>query len=315
MGFERYGIRRRGAAIAAACTCALVAAALLAGQARAGEVTYYELSGPRQGLAYLAGPASASRVTAWTDLERKLAIVLEPGALMYPGIFDLGATAFTLDHCELGFGRAHCEASPHDQILDLNLALGPGDDRARLGRMTIGSIFAGAGDDRIFGSGGLNGFVGGPGADRVFGGGDSRDTMDYTEGAPQDVGVRVTLDDLPGDGAPGEGDNVHSDVENVNGTLLGNDLLVGTPAANRLWGFAGQDRLSGHAGDDWLRGDSGSDRLLGGPGSDDLDGFGGEDLIVSRDHHADVVHCGEGEDEVVADLLDVLSDCESVSLG
>jgi Ca2+-binding RTX toxin-like protein len=103
----------------------------------------------------------------------------------------------------------------------------------------------------------------------------------------------------------------------------GNDQLVG---GHRLYGRVGSDdRLYGGAGSDRLAGNAGDDLLVGGPGRDRLDAFGGADLLLpgggrdtvragpgddridARDHTADALGCGRGEDTARNDRIDWLS--------
>jgi hypothetical protein len=161
---------------------------------------------------------------------------------------------------------------------------------------------------------------GGPGADElqggsqadVIGGGDGSDGFTQTGGADDVSGgpgfdserlgpldsVTVSLDDLPNDGEAGgaQGMNVHSDVENLQGTG-GNDVLIGSDAANELdGGFAGNDTLIGRGGLDFLE--------LG----------VGDDTAVTQDGLGERVLCGAGDDTVTADDIDELGDaCEHVS--
>jgi Ca2+-binding RTX toxin-like protein len=114
-----------------------------------------------------------------------------------------------------------------------------GDDR----------LFGGAGNDVMYGEADNDFMDGGGGAD-VFWGGTGTDTADYSA---RTNGVTVTLDDLAGDGQLLEGDNVHADVENVNGGF-GNDFLFGTASNNYLQGGGGNDVIYGYAGDDVLDG-------------------------------------------------------------
>jgi uncharacterized delta-60 repeat protein len=60
----------------------------------------------------------------------------------------------------------------------------------------------------------------------------------------------------------------------------GDDVIVGTPAADTVAAGRGDDTVCGLGGDDVLRGDRGADRLLGGPGADRLIGGGGRDVCV-----------------------------------
>lgn len=106
--------------------------------------------------------------------------------------------------------------------------------------------------------------IGGPGTDIVRYG-------DRTASVILDLGSTV-----PNDGQSGEGDLVGDDVENVEGGH-GDDVLVGSPAANRIFGDDGNDSLFGVDGDDTIEGGSGDDNLYGGNGVDTLNGGPGSD--------------------------------------
>jgi hypothetical protein len=121
---------------------------------------------------------------------------------------------------------------------------------------------------------------------------DTASYRDHTEG------VSVRLDDLNNDGndvdgsAPGSsrGDDVRSDVENVDGTE-GNDLFVGSAGPNRLRSFGGIDLLDGGAGRDVVLGGDGDDRE-----------------IDTDDGEPDEVSCGAGRDFARVDLVDRAAD-------
>jgi hypothetical protein len=100
--------------------------------------------------------------------------------------------------------------------------------------------------------------------------------------------VRVSFDNQPNDGAPGEDDNVIG-VERVRGG-----------------GGAGGDRLTGDAGPNALTALGGDDVLEGGLGEDDMLGGSGDDLILANDGVADRVRCDTGTDRAEIDLKDVL---------
>jgi hemolysin type calcium-binding protein len=94
------------------------------------------------------------------------------------------------------------------------------------------------------------------------------------------------------------------------------DLWLGGGAA---WGEHGSDEISGSPlddildggdGNDVLEGDDGGDAINGGPGVDGIDGGPGDDMIDSDDGRAEVVECGDGIDDVMADYSDILLDCE-----
>lgn len=143
-------------------------------------------------------------------------------------------------------------------------------------------LTGGDGDDYLAGGGGADALAGGAGAD----------TVDYSSAA---TAVTVTLDGAPGDGAAGENDALAGDVENVIGGR-GDDVITGSPAANRIEGHEGADRIDPGAGEDKV-----------GAGE-------GDDTVELRDGATDAVECGEGlPDRVSADAADVAGgDCEII---
>jgi len=157
---------------------------------------------------------------------------------------------------------------------------GTGADRLE-GQDGADGLDGGPGDDVLLSGGGANALQGADGDDQLAGGlgaddlrgGPGRDTLSYEDA---DDGVSVSLDDRPGDGAAGEGDDAHSDVE----TLVGS---------------AGDDVLRAGAAGATLRGGDGDDRLDGGPGGDVLDG-GLADDVLDGDAGADVLAGGDGSD-------------------
>jgi Ca2+-binding RTX toxin-like protein len=142
--------------------------------------------------------------------------------------------------------------------------------------------------------------------------------------------VTATLDDVADDGAPGEGDNIASDIENVNAgsgadTLVGNDAdnyLNGGDGPDSITGGDGDDQLSDGAGDDFLFGGNGDDNLYTTQGDDVASGEGGSDTI-SADSVADgsdAYDGGTGVDSVMytgrsADLTLVISGANNGEAG
>jgi Ca2+-binding RTX toxin-like protein len=153
---------------------------------------------------------------------------------------------------------------------------GPGND----------ALEGGPGSDFLSGNQGDDVLSGGPGVtavpdgDSLFGG-DGTDTVRYlTRTTP----VTVTIGGAP-DGAPGEGDNVTADVENVVGGTA-NDVITGSAAANLLTGGNGDDTLTGAGGADVLQGLNGNDVLNsvdGVAGNDQLNGGNNTDTCTSDD--------------------------------
>ena len=137
-------------------------------------------------------------------------------------------------------------------------------------------VISGKGDDDVLLGGAGNDVLSpGSGSDTVEGHGDA-DRVTYL-GRPNDV--KVTLfDNAANDGELGEGDNVKSDVENVDGGD-GDDTLTGTSGPNTLYGGEGHDSLFGGAGQDFLAGQEDGDNLFGQAGEDTGTGGEGGDLI------------------------------------
>jgi hypothetical protein len=239
-------------------------------------------------------------------------------------VTDAGAPLLPGEHCAGGGGSVTCSVGLPNAELNLTIATGDGDDSlslAALADYVSTYVRAGSGDDMVTGGAGrdeVNGdagndrFDGGGGADRldggegadVLGGGAGVDTVLYGGEQP----VTVTLDGLSGDGAPGEGDHVLGDVENVTGTS-GPDRLVGSDGPNRLDGGEGDDWLIGAGGDDVLVSSSlAGGRLVGGRGRDVLEP-GIDSTVDARDGEADRVRCRGLARPLRADAIDRLYWC------
>jgi Ca2+-binding RTX toxin-like protein len=166
---------------------------------------------------------------------------------------------------------------------------GPGDDVLNGGSGVSSSpdtgpdtLDGGDGNDELRGEGGDDQLSGGPGTDLVDGG-PGRDAVALTALINQ----TVRLDGVANDGIAGEGDNYVS-VEVLTGSPA-NDVIVGSNAAETLAGAAGNDQVTG------------------GAGIDSLSGGDGDDLLDARDGTAkDTVSCGDGQDEAIVDLIDVI---------
>ena len=61
--------------------------------------------------------------------------------------------------------------------------------------------------------------------------------------------MTVSIGDGANDGATGEGDDVHADVERLRGGSAA-DILSGDAIANVIYGAAGNDQIDGNAGND-----------------------------------------------------------------
>ncbi len=100
------------------------------------------------------------------------------------------------------------------------------------------------------------------------------------------------------------------------------NVLNGTGASERIRGRAGNDELRGGGGDDCVNagpgadfagGGGGNDRVRGGPGKDRLTGGAGDDVIRASDKARDLIRCGRGDDEAIANRRDKVKGCEEVS--
>jgi Ca2+-binding RTX toxin-like protein len=117
------------------------------------------------------------------------------------------------------------------------------------------TIYGLGGDDWIEGGDGNDILQGGEGADRLFGG-DDIDTAIYSDSP---VGVSVNLQTGHGYWGTAQGDTLWN-IENLTGSLFGDDFLTGNANDNVLSGLGGDDHLQGNAGADILDGGWGNDK-------------------------------------------------------
>ena len=226
---------------------------------------------------------------------------------------------------------------------------GNGNDTPLSGANGDDSIRGGIGSDELEGWDGDDLLDGGPGDDYLEGiayveegmthgtdtyvGGGGYDTVTY-EGRTEDLSL--SPDGVANDGAPGELDDIGTDVMAVGGGH-GADTMTGTGAGNVFGGGEGDDVLTGAGGDDHLVGASGADKLTGGDGQDLLGGESGDDTldggsgvdryygdsvsaciayscpsgrddIRARDGEREEINCGPGTDTLEADPADVIYD-------
>jgi hypothetical protein len=160
----------------------------------------------------------------------------------------------------------------------------------------------GPGDDTLTERFGADDVAGGPGTDTVLVSRLADQPVDPTATQfpnQKYQALTISLDDQPNDGATGanEGDNIHSNVENVDAsqnssagfpTDFASVAVTGSPAPN--------------------------------DGADTIHSAGGADNITAVDKTTDSVNCGSGADNVAADLpgenparADILTGCETVT--
>jgi RTX calcium-binding nonapeptide repeat (4 copies) len=165
---------------------------------------------------------------------------------------------------------------------------------------TIGSTAAG--NDSFGSDRGADELIGGAGYDSA---GFSRPIPRAPTAPPPSppAGFEISLDDRANDGqlGTGEGDNVHSDIEEV-------------------YTWDGDDLLSGSAGPEVFYSQGGDDLIAPGAGADSVFAGRGDDTIRAVDQTTDRVDCELGNDSIDADLpgdqperADVIFNCESIT--
>jgi serralysin len=175
------------------------------------------------------------------------------------GVFDDGRPAFG-DTDNVGFDVERIDGSPSGDVLEgHSLDLG------------FEVFQGGAGNDRISGNGGQDRFIErgeATGADVISGGAGADDVLEYGFSLftpRRDRGVRVTLDGVADDGAPGEGDNVKGDIEQFLLTQHA-DTFIGTGLKEVVNSLEGGDFIDGRGGADDIDCDEGRDTALLYPG-------------------------------------------------
>lgn len=279
------GVRRTGARATAAAVCGALAAltaALLPAGADAAVVT--RPAGSSQ-FTLLAAPGEVNRVRVSDD---------GPG---FVRIRDESPLAKDTNRCEsVSRTEVRCQAEPATSVV---LLLLDGADRAEVTSTLRVGVDGGAGNDTY--AGGLA-----PGRSNVlFRGGADVDTASYFDAT---AGVTVRIGDGPGDGRPGDGDEI-ADAERVIGSRFGDGL-----DASRAQPAVGAE-LDGGSGIDILTGSELRDVLVSGPGGDFLSGRGGADRLVAGDGDRDTVDCGSGNpDDALVSIAGerTISGCERV---
>ncbi|HEX8104190.1 MAG TPA: hypothetical protein VF533_16345 [Solirubrobacteraceae bacterium] len=190
---------------------------------------------------------------------------------------------------------------------------GNGGNDTMTGGTSYDYLYGGEGNDTMAGGEGSDDFRAGPGndtergdagGDRFYeGDGTGADSISGGTGvdlfyAPErTANMKITLaDNTANDGEAGEGDNVRSDVEDVN-TGKGADTIVGASAENKLYGSGGDDDLNGGLGDDTVYGGGGDDTVAGAGGVDRVYGDDDDDT-VDGGTEADEVRGGYGDDRL-----------------
>jgi Ca2+-binding RTX toxin-like protein len=155
------------------------------------------------------------------------------------------------------------------------------------------------GDDTLFGGAGNDTFNMSHGAGGTYGndfidGGSGVDTLDYGATATSAVVIDLGAGTASGGGTGGVGSAFLVSIENANGSAF-DDLMVGSAAANFLFGYNGNDTLDGGAGNDRLEGGAGNDHYLftvapGTANADTVLGFapGADKIVLDGAVHANL---------------------------
>ncbi len=146
------------------------------------------------------------------------------------------------------------------------------------------------------------------------------DRIDVNVGRGDDF-VNVVLSPIPVKVTGGAGDDVLEVWSCQYGTsqdpppYFSTTQLVGGLGSDYLYGGVGDDTISGQGGDDWIEGSCGADRLVGAAGADYLVSEDAGSSCTICPEARDIVSCGGGPDELVADASDVYvaRQCESIS--
>lgn len=181
---------------------------------------------------------------------------------------------------------------------------GQGGDDILIGRSGNDDVFGGSGDDYLDGGDGADRLAGGLGVN-VLRGGAGLDIAEYSDRA-EGVWVDLSVGVYSGPGAFESFDS----IEGVLGSRAA-DALFGDEQDNSLSGDGGNDALQGRGGADFLSGGLGDDTLLGGAGDDRLLGAEGVDVMTGGEGR-DVFDLFGGGWDVAYDF-DVSSD--RVTLG
>jgi hypothetical protein len=262
---------------------ALIAFAVLPASAQAATV---ELQGDGT-LRFTGGPRENNDVHVAADGPA--------GARLYD---NLGTVRVVGGGCEDQSELIVCPAG----VSRIEVELRDGDDAYR-GRQALPTVVdGGTGDDEFAHDEDI-----GAGRSRTeFHGGPGEDTASYLHAAS---GVTVSKDDVANDGRPGDADNVHSDVEQLIGSVHDDTLIGNASHGTRFDGSAGDDVLTGVGGRNVFdAGDvpDGADVIRGGKGLDELDYTGRRDPVtvtVDGGTHDDGA-LGEGDEVIGVEWID-----------
>ncbi|MER5322094.1 hypothetical protein [Streptosporangium roseum] len=224
-----------------------------------------------------AGHAAAGGAVELVSGGAALVYVAAPGATNSASVTTFNGETAVFDTAPLTAGNGCRQLGPRavacgTGVRGFTATLGDMDDVFSVGVPIPGFVDGGAGDDTL-----IAGTRSASPRALTFVGGTGVDTVSYKG---SDLSVRVSLNNVADDGRNIDSDDIRSDVENIVGSTLGGDILVGNSGKNVLDADAGP-----------------GDRLIG---------LGGPDLLLAKDLAQDTeLNCGDGAgDEVVMDTVD-----------
>lgn len=188
---------------------------------------------------------------------------------------DYSATVGIIAHLDNGYVYTAYSVSSLDTILNIENIIATNLRDILYGSNLANRIDGNDGDDSIYGLDGNDYLLGGKGNNYIDGG-NGIDTISY-EGQESfgNVGVVVQLIEQYG---------THSDINsNFQDTLINIENVIGTNAADYIYGNMYDNRLEGRGYNDYLFGLEGNDYLIGGSGNDRIDGGLGNDTVSYED--------------------------------
>ena len=227
---------------------------------------------------------------------------------------------------------------------DADFVDGEGGDDSIKGMGGNDDFTGGDGDDTLYGDDGNDKLDGGPGDDTLDGGpdndeliggsgdntldgGDGEDIVIYKDAMRVVASLKdnraraqhITPDDidpLVGEGDDGTGTDSLTNIENVKGSLAGDDILDGDENPNVLKGLDGADTINGHEGDDRIlpnrpaEVDAMGVRISNAAADDDPAGTDGADVVDGGDDSDTIDYEGESAG-VTVDLNTVVPAVEA----
>src|SRR5262245_45858783 len=265
-GKERHPVKRR--ALQLGVVAAMVAAATVV-TAQPAQAAWAQAYVSGDVLHFSDAPDGTANVNITARVSGKN-IVFDAQYVIVP---SSGCSWPDADHtrvvCSGAVSRVEMHGGPGNDVMDVDLAgifaslvdylYGEDGDDTLLGGRGPTGLWGGAGDDVMYGRGGNDGFISDnvaeDGSDQMYGG-PGIDAVDYLE---RTVGVHASLDGVVGDdGAPGEGDTIGADVEDIMGSGY-DDVLIGNDVANRILACGGSNTVDAKGGDDIMEEGDGFD--------------------------------------------------------